>query len=111
MTMLFQEGLIVKRIVSILLAVMLLALLCACGGTESNAEYIYFQNDTGEKIDGFYISSTSADTWGEKLNLSSVSAGGNIHINIEKLAEGVGIYYDIGAIDENGLVYEIYVSS
>ena len=95
-----------KKALSILLAVLMLAVLCACGGAD--VDYIYFQNDTGAKVDGFYISSTTSDTWGDALNFSSISIGAKVYFNVDRLAEGPGYDYDVGAIDENGMIYEFY---
>ena len=94
-----------KRILSILLAVMLLAALCACG---EPGEQIAFRNDTGEKIAGFYISSVTSEDWGDKLNYASVGVGSTIHVDAACLTDGPGVEYDIGAIDETGFGYDVY---
>ena len=96
-----------KKLISILVAVLLLAALCACGSSEPDEE-IAFRNDTGTPIDGFYISSSSNDEWGDSLNFAKVSAGSTIHIDAECLTDGPGAAYDIGAIDETGFGYDIY---
>jgi hypothetical protein len=96
-----------KKIITFALAIIMAMSLASCAGLGSDSDCIYFQNDTGEKIDGFYISSMDEDEWGENLNFAKISVGGKITVDIEKLADGEGDY-DIGAIDETGLVYEIY---
>ena len=98
-----------KKGILVFLTVLLLAALALCAGCSSpDADYIYFQNDLDAKVDGFYISSVSSDEWGEKLNLAPVGAGGNIHIDPDKLVDGLGVAYDIGAIDETGMGYDVY---
>ena len=88
----------IKILAFILVAVCVTALLCACGD-DKNQDYVYFQNDTGVKVSGFYISSVSAETWGDSLNLAAVSAGAKIHIDPAKaLPEGPGVAYDIGVL-------------
>jgi len=95
-----------KKILYILLAVMMLAALCAC--SSEPAEEVTFRNDTDTAIDGFYISSVSNDEWGDSLNFSKVSPGGTIHLDADCLTDGPGAAYDIGAIDETGFGYDIY---
>ena len=101
-----------KRLIAIvtLIAVcaMTLGLLTACGSSEPLTDVFYFQNDCGEQMDGFYVSSLSADTWGDALNYAAVSKGGQIHIDNSKLVDGVGATYDIGAIDHSAMNYEFY---
>ena len=99
-----------KRIAWLLAAALLLIpVLCACDGADAvTTDYIYFKNDTGYKAPGFYPSTAEEEEWGEKLNWGEfVGVGGRIHINVEKLVNGAG-QYDVGAIDERGLNYEVY---
>ena len=95
-----------KAISVLLLAALALTLLCACGGEKTDV--IYFQNDIGEKVPGFYVSSTEDQSWGDPLNLATVSVGGKITIDLDKLPSGSGVVYDIGAVDETGMLYEFY---
>lgn len=100
-----------KSIVVLLLAVLALGVLAACGSSEpeeKTTDYIYFKNDTSNKMNGVYITSSDNDEWGDKLNLAAVSAGGEIHIDATKLSKGSGAEYDFGTIDENGLNFEVY---
>ena len=96
-----------------LAALFLLTAVAACdaassGSDEPSADYVYFQNDTGCKVYAFYISTTDADSWGEKLNWGDyVGVGSKIHIDAAKLVNGPGVY-DVGAVDETDLVYEVY---
>ncbi|MBQ4350915.1 MAG: hypothetical protein II768_06615 [Clostridia bacterium] len=99
-----------KRIAWLLAAALLLIpVLCACDGADAvTTDYIYFKNDTGYKVPGFYLSTAEEEEWGEKLNWGEyVGVGGRIHIDVEKLVNGAG-QYDVGAIDERGLNYEVY---
>ena len=94
-----------------LLAALLTALLCACGGTsadEITTDYIYFRNNTGVKIAGIYVTPAGRDGWGDKFNPGDyVGAGGQIRIAKEKFTAPDG-HYDIGAVDENAMNYDIY---
>ena len=98
----------IKRRIVAVLAVCALMAFAACGNTTPTTDYVYFQNDTSNKMDGVYLTPSSNDQWGDKLNYSSVSAGGKIHMDVKCLTEGSGAEYDFGTIDENGLNFEIY---
>ena len=95
-----------KTLVILLAAALILTALCACGG--SKTDVIYFQNDTGEKIPAFFVSTTDNESWGDALNSATVSVGGKITIDIEKLPAGTGVIYDIGAVTDSGLLCEFY---
>ena len=95
-----------KKTIGIILAVLMLTALCACGIGE-DVDCIYFQNDTGAKIHGLHITSASSDSWGDPLNYADISVGSKIIVDMEKLTEGPGVY-DVGAIDENGMNYDVY---
>ena len=94
-----------KKAFAILLAVLLLVSLCACG--ESNAEEIIFKNDLKSVLHGVHVSPANAEEWGDPLNYANLSVGSSIHIDFEKFA-GDSPVYDIGLIDENGVNYDIY---
>ena len=100
-----------KLLILALLSALLMLLLCACDGTaadEITTDYIYFKNNTGAKVAGIYVTPAGEEEWGEKLNWGDyVSAGGQIHIDREKFTAPDGLY-DIGAVDENGLNYDVY---
>ncbi len=96
----------ITKITAICLVMLTAFMLMACGGPITDV--FYFQNDCGAEMDGFHVSSTTADDWGEPLNLSSVSKGSKITLGTVKLTDGVGASYDIGAIDHNGMNYEFY---
>ena len=98
----------IRILAFVLVLICAAATLCACGDNQ-NQDYVYFQNDTGVKVVGFYISSVSADTWGDRLNLATVGVGSKIHIDPAKaLPDGAGTTYDVGVLDSSDMVYEIY---
>ena len=94
-----------------LLTVFLLTAVTACDSTSSDepsTDYIYFENTTGVRVLGFYISDPESDAWGDKLNWGDyVGVGAKIHIDAAKLFNGAGVY-DVGVYDENGMLYEAY---
>jgi hypothetical protein len=96
-----------KKTALVLAAVLLLLLcLCACGAGRE-AEAVTFRNDLGVKVNGFYISPTESDGWGEPLNYAPVNPGSRVTIDAEKLPDGFGVY-DVGAVDADGILYELY---
>lgn len=98
----------IRILAFVLVMICVAATLCACGD-DQNQDYVYFQNDTGVKVVGVYISSVTADTWGDPLNLATVSVGAKIHFDPAKaLPDGPGTTYDVGVLDEKDMVYEIY---
>ena len=89
-------------------ALMLLAVMCACG--EEHEYQLFFHNSTGVKVDSLYFSSASNDTWGNPVNLASISVDATIHFDFDSMnvdGDGPGVY-DIGAVDETGLNYDIF---
>ena len=94
-----------KKALAILLAVLLLVGLCACGADTPD---ITFKNDLKSVLHGVHISPESAEEWGDALNYAKLSVGSSIHIDFEKFAGESGVVYDIGLIDENSVNYDIY---
>lgn len=94
-----------KKVLSILMILLLLVGLCACGN--ENAEDVSFKNDLKSVIHGVHISASSSDSWSDPLNYAQLSVGSTIHIDFEKFA-GDSPVYDVGIIDENGVNYDIY---
>ena len=94
-----------KKLSAILLALALLAGLCAC--SSEPAEDVTFKNDLTTVIHSLYISPSSEDEWKDPLNYAKLSVGSSIHIDFEKFASE-GSTYDVGAVDENNLNYDIY---
>ncbi len=97
-----------KKVLSILIAVLMIAALCACSSESAKEDSICFRNEVGAGMDGFYISSVNSEEWGDKLNYARVSDGNSIYIDADKLTDGSGALYDIGTIDENGMAYDVY---
>ena len=97
----------IKKIAAVLAATLLIGVLTGCGSVKASDSF-YFTNNTGATMQEFYVSSMSADEWGEKLNSSTISNGSTIAISNSKLTDGVGASYDIGAIDTNGVNYDFY---
>lgn len=94
-----------KKTIAILLAVLLMVGLCACG--ESNAEDIAFKNDLDSELHGVHITDSSESEWGDPLNYAKLSAGSTIYIDFAKFAGESGLY-DIGLIDGNSVNYDVY---
>ena len=93
-----------------LVTVFLLIAVTACDSAPEapSTDYIYFENTTGVRVLAFYISDPESEEWGDKLNYGDyVSVGAKIHIDAAKLFHGPGLY-DVGVLDENGLLYEAY---
>jgi len=93
-----------KKILATAMIVSSLFCLCSCKDYKNN---IFFENKTGEVIDGIYVSSEDSDQWGDKMNEDSVKSGSTLTIPKEKLVNGEG-KYDVGAIDHKGNNYDIY---
>lgn len=93
-----------KKFLTTAMIVSTLFCLCSCKDYKNN---IFFENKTGEQIDGIYVSSGNSDKWGGKLNEDAIKSGSTLTIPKEKLVDGEGSY-DIGAIDHNGQNYDIY---
>lgn len=92
-----------KKTIAVLLAVLLLTCLCACGAKDD----VVFKNDLSVVLCGVHISPSSEDTWGDALNYARLSAGSSIHIDFERFGYD-GDAYDVGLIDENSRNYDVY---
>ena len=93
-----------KKFIASVLTVSLLFGLCACKDKTNN---YFFENQTGKAIDGLYISTPDTMSWGDKLNKDIIRSGGSLDISKDTLTSEDGIY-DVGAIDEEGLNYDIF---
>ena len=97
------------RIIAAAVSLMImLAVMCSCG--EEHEYQLFFHNSTGVKVDSLYFSSAANDTWGNPVNLASISVDATIHFDFDSMnvdGEGPGVY-DIGAVDETGINYDIF---
>jgi len=93
-----------KKFIAAVLTVSFLFGLCACKDKNNN---YFFENQTGKAIDGLYISTPDSMSWGDKLNKDIIRSGGSLDISKDTLTSEDGIY-DVGAIDEDGLNYDIF---
>ena len=92
----------------IVAAVIFAALLCACG--EEHEYELFFHNSVGIKVDSLYFSASTNDTWGSAVNFAPISVDATIHFDFDSMnvdGDGPGVY-DIGAVDETGLNYDIF---
>ena len=92
-----------KRLASILAALCLLLGLAACAGGDSVA----FKNKLGTVIHSVYISPVEDEDWTDPLNYARLRVGSTIQIDFDRF-RGTGTLYDFGAVDENGLNYDVY---
>ena len=75
-----------------LAAVIVLALLCACG--EEHEYQLFFSNKTGVKVDSLYFSSSSIETWGDRVNFAQISVDATIHFDFDSMnvdGDGPGV--------------------
>ena len=97
------------RFLGILVAAVMAVTLVACGGGSADpAEGVTIQNDLDVELEAFFISSTNSETWGESAIDSSIDAGSSTVIDDEALVEGNDVEYDVGALDDEDMVYEFY---
>ena len=92
-----------KKFAALILALLLLASLCACGPSES----VTFKNDLPTTVHSIYISPTTDEEWADPLNYALLKSGSSISISFQKFA-GDTAYYDIGVVDENAMNYDVY---
>lgn len=104
-----QKASVLRRSVCVLLAVLFAASLAACGGGEKKADAnaVYFTNNLDSEVHNFYISPTDLDTWGDPMTDGIIKKGRTVTIDFDKVVNGEGTY-DIGAIDENYMNYDLY---
>ena len=94
------------RVFALLLTLVLaLCLMTACG--EGSTSELSFENKLSTTIDNIYISDVNSDSWGDPVNLAKVNSGHSIQFDFSKFNGQPGTY-DIGAIDENAMNYDIY---
>lgn len=98
----------IRIAVIIAAALIFTALLCACG--EEHEYELFFHNSVGVKVDSLYFSASTNDQWGDAVNLAPISVDATIHFDFDSMnvdGDGPGLY-DIGAVDETGLNYDIF---
>ena len=99
-----------KKLIALLLTLTAIFVCCGCFGPskeELAKDHFFFENKTGVQIDGLHISSKSASTWGEKVNEEPINVGASVNFEQSKLVDG-NATYDFGAIDHDGLNYDVY---
>ena len=98
-----------KKAILILLAALLLAALCACSGGEKKPPELSFKNSRNATVDNIYISPVEEEEWSTPVNLAKVESGHTIQFDFDKVGENAGPgRYDVGAIDENAMNYDVY---
>ena len=93
-----------KKFLLVFLALALLATLCACGKSDD----VTFKNELGVTIHSIYISPVTEDQWPDPLNYARLNNGSQIHIDFEKFAAEGTTLYDVAAVDENNMNYDIF---
>lgn len=97
-----------KKALAVFLALCMVLAMSACSKEEDNSNSIIFKNETGATIDSFYISPETDEEWGEALNSDKIAAGDVLKSDAATVIKSDVTMYDIGAIDENGLNYDVY---
>lgn len=92
-----------KRIVTLVLALLLLAALCGCTPGES----VTFKNDHICDVHGIYISPVSEEEWTDPVNLTIVKKNGTLRISFKKFAADTEAY-DVGVLDDSDMFYEFF---
>ncbi|MBR3298393.1 MAG: hypothetical protein IKI64_04235 [Clostridia bacterium] len=93
-----------KRILAVLLAAAALAVLAAC---EPVSNDISFKNELKVPVN-IYFSRADDDSWSDKPTAVNVVSGAETGIAFSRLDSASGKRFDVGAIDENGMNYDIY---
>ncbi len=94
-----------KKLFAILLVLALAVGLCACGDSDS----VKFRNDLDAEVKGVFVSpSSELEDWGESVNYAPIRSGSSVNIDFDRFAVEGETLYDVGAVDENELNYDIY---
>ncbi len=96
-----------KRVLSLIVSVLLLAaLLAGCGSSSSD---LSVKNSLDSVIHNVYVSPSDTDTWGDPVSFAKLSRGSTIQVDFSSIGKdaGPGIY-DIGVIDENAMNFDVY---
>ena len=92
-----------KRIITLVLALLLLAALCGC----TPAESITFKNDHLCDIHGIYISPISEEEWTDSVNYTILKKDATLRISFKKFAADTDAY-DVGVLDDTDMFYEFF---
>lgn len=66
-----------------------------------------FKNELNTPVN-IYFSRSDDDEWSDKPTAENVRSGGEVGISFEKIDSSSGKKFDIGAIDENSINYDVY---
>ena len=67
-----------------------------------------FKNGTGNVIHSVYVSPVTSSTWGSPVNTDKIRIGGSLKIDFDDLTGNGPGSYDVAAVDEYGLNYDVY---
>ena len=94
-----------KRVLSLLLAAVMLFSLAACGG--SSEAGVKITNDLGYELVELYVTLSSKDFWGDDL-LPAAAEDGSVTVFLSGYEPAEGDTFDLRAVDVDGYVYEFY---
>lgn len=98
-----------KRVLSLLLAAVMLFSLAACGGEsdEGGEAGVKITNDLGYELVELYVTLSSKDFWGDDL-LPAAAEDGSVTIFLSGYEPPEGETFDLRAVDVDGFAYEFY---
>ena len=68
---------------------------------------ILVSNGLSAEIHSLYVTSQDNESWGDRVNSEHIPSGGSITLDGSVLTEGDGVY-DVAAVDENNMNYDVY---
>ena len=92
------------RLIAFLLVSAALFALTAC---EAVPKDISFKNELNVSVN-IYFGRSDDDEWNDKPTAENIRSGGEIAFGFSKLDSASGKKFDIGAIDENSINYDVY---
>ena len=98
-----------KRVLSLLLAAVMLFSRVACGGEsdEGGEAGVRITNDLGYELVELYVTLSSKDFWGDDL-LPAAAEDGSVTIFLSGYEPAEGDTFDLRAVDVDGFAYEFY---
>lgn len=98
-----------KRVLSLLLAAVMLFSLAACGGEsdEGGEAGVKITNDLGYELVELYVTLSSKDFWGDDL-LPAAAEDGSVTVFLSGYEPAEGDTFDLRAVDVDGFAYEFY---